>query len=183
MTGLVSPSQPGTDTSSQTPPDSNILGSEQSSTHPTGTAAAPTPGQDSSGNASNSAHQRPSQSRNSHSAQPVTDNAGHQRPPKSSRVPPTGNSVSNVQRQGNQITKSNNIKKKQVAKLSFNAANFSRPAASSQFCHHCKRKGHTEPSCLGKKKCDYCHRQGHSIQDCHTRLTGETATVPPQNLD
>ena len=77
---------------------------------------------------------------------------------QSSRVPPTGISVS---------------KKKQVAKPSLSAANLSRPAAPSQFCHHCKRKGHIESSCLRKKKCDYCHRQGHSIQDCHTRLAEE----------
>ena len=79
--------------------------------------------------------------------------------------------MSNTARQFNQSNQLNN-RKKQVPKSSPRAPNLSR-RAPSQFCHHCKRMGHTESSCLRKKKCDYCQRQGHSIQDCHTRLAEE----------
>ncbi|KAK3849265.1 hypothetical protein Pcinc_043972 [Petrolisthes cinctipes] len=165
--GLDVTTQLGPDTPSQTQPDSFTHGQPVSNKHQPGTAV---PGLDPPGAASNSVQQRPNLSRHSHSAQLLIGNSGQQRAPKSSRIPFTRNSVNNAQRQVNKNSKINN--KKQTPKTFLSAANL--PSSETvQFCHHCKRKGHTESTCLRKTRCDYCHRQGHSIQDCHIRLAEE----------
>ncbi|KAK3875385.1 hypothetical protein Pcinc_019723 [Petrolisthes cinctipes] len=165
--GLDASTQLGPDAPSQTQPDSNTHGQPVSNTHQPGTSV---PGPDPPGAASNPVQQRPNLSRHSHSAQLLIGNFGQQRAPKSSRIPFTRNSVNNAQRQINKNSKINN--KKQTPKTFLSAANL--PSSETvQFCHHCKRKGHTESTCLRKTRCDYCHRQGHSIQYCHTRLAEE----------
>ena len=168
VTGLDSPTHSGSDASSQTQPDSNTHDLAVTDTLGSSTAAS---GPDLPGAASNPVQQRPNRSFNSHSAQPPTSNRGQQRAPKSTRIPPSGNFVNNAQRQ---VSQSNNLnyKRTQVPKPSLSSASLSRPAPI-QFCYYCKRKGHTESSCLRKKRCDYCHRQGHSIEDCHTRFAEE----------
>ena len=37
------------------------------------------------------------------------------------------------------------------------------------FCNICRRRGHTDATCIKRLKCDYCHRSGHEAQVCRTR--------------
>lgn len=89
-------------------------------------------------------------------------NTAQPRKPKNTGAPPNWGLTSVNQRQGNTIRKQ--------APLFPSGA---KPTPPTQYCNHCRRKGHSEVDCLRKKQCDYCSRKGHSVQECRTKLTEE----------
>ncbi|KAK3867727.1 hypothetical protein Pcinc_026836 [Petrolisthes cinctipes] len=42
-----------------------------------------------------------------------------------------------------------------------------------QYCHYCKRTGHSDNNCYRRNWCDHCCREGHTIDSCRSLLARE----------
>ncbi|KAK4320803.1 hypothetical protein Pmani_008342 [Petrolisthes manimaculis] len=42
-----------------------------------------------------------------------------------------------------------------------------------QYCHHCKRTGHSDNNCYRQNWCDHCCREGHTIDSCRSLIAQE----------